>query len=61
MKLNPDMENVEIYKRAKFQIEISYNMVYAKINKSNICSSEQCKHIKSKSLSDFVIFMEAWI
>jgi hypothetical protein len=43
MKLILDIENVEIYKCAKFQLEISYNIGYAKITKSDIRSSEQCK------------------
>jgi hypothetical protein len=30
------MENIEIYKHAKFQLEISYNVVCAKITKSDI-------------------------
>jgi hypothetical protein len=41
MKLYLDMYNVEIYKRV--QLEILYNVGCAKITKSDICSSEQCK------------------
>jgi hypothetical protein len=52
------MENVEIYKRAKFQLEIPYNVGCAKVTKSDICYSEQCILSKPQNLSDFVIFME---
>jgi hypothetical protein len=52
MKLIPDRDNVEIYKLAKFQLEIP------KITKSDIRSSEQCKLSKRQNLSDFVIFVE---
>jgi hypothetical protein len=52
MKLIPDMDNVEIYKLAKFQLEIP------KITESDIRSSEQCKLSKRQNLSDFVIFVE---
>jgi hypothetical protein len=31
LKLNLDTNNVEIYKRAKFQLEVPYNMGFAKI------------------------------
>jgi hypothetical protein len=58
LKLNLDMDNVEIYKRAKFQLKIPRNMGCAKITKSDMCSSEQCKLSKPPNLSDFVIFME---
>jgi hypothetical protein len=58
LKLNLDMDNVEIYKCAKFQLEIPYSVGCAKITKSEICSSEQCKLSKPQNRSDFVIFME---
>jgi hypothetical protein len=37
------MYNVEIYKLAKFQLKIRFNVGCAKITKSDICNSEQCK------------------
>jgi hypothetical protein len=37
------MYNVEIYKRAKFQLKIRYNVGCAKITKYDIRNSEQCK------------------
>jgi hypothetical protein len=40
LKLIPDMDNVEIYKHVKFQLEIPYNIGCAKIIKSDIRSSE---------------------
>jgi hypothetical protein len=52
------MENVEIYKYAKFQLKIHYNIGCAKITKSDIRSSEQCKLSKRQNLSDFAIFVE---
>jgi hypothetical protein len=52
------MYNVEIYKRAKFQLKIRYNVGYAKITKSDIRNSEQCKLLQPQNLSDFVNFVE---
>jgi hypothetical protein len=52
------MGNDGIYKRAKFQLKIPYNIGCAKITKPDICSSEQCKVSKRQNLSDFVIFIE---
>jgi hypothetical protein len=36
LKVNLDMNNVEIYKLAKFQLGIPYNVGCAKITKSHI-------------------------
>jgi hypothetical protein len=58
LKLIPDMDNVEIYKHAKFQLEIPYNIGCAKIIKSDIRISEQCKLSKRQNLSYFVIFVK---
>jgi hypothetical protein len=58
LKLILHMGNDEIYKRAKFQLKIPYNIGCAKITKPDICSSEQCKLSKRQNLSDFIIFME---
>jgi hypothetical protein len=55
------MGNIEIYKHAKYQLEIPCNMGCAKITKSDICSSEQRKLLKRQNLLDFVIFMESQI
>jgi hypothetical protein len=52
------MYNVRIYKRAKFQLKILYNMGCAKIINSDIHNSEQCKLLQSQNLSDFVNFVE---
>jgi hypothetical protein len=52
------MDNVEIYKHAKFQLEIPYNIGCAKITKYDIRNSEQYKISKRQNLSDFVIFVE---
>jgi hypothetical protein len=43
LKLNLDMDNVEIYKRANVQLKIRYNVDCAKITKSDIYNCEQCK------------------
>jgi hypothetical protein len=52
------MDNVEIYKPANFQLKIHYNVSCAKITKSDICNSEQCKLLQPQNLSDFVNFVE---
>jgi hypothetical protein len=51
------MDNIEIYKCAKFQLELPYNIGCAKITKSDI-RNEQCKLSKRQNLPDFVIFVE---
>jgi hypothetical protein len=43
LKLILNLDNVEIYKRVKFQLKIPYNIGCSKITKSDIRSSEQCK------------------
>jgi hypothetical protein len=55
LKLLSDMENVKIYKHAKCELKIPYNIGCVKITKSDIHSSEQCKLTKRQNLSDFVI------
>jgi hypothetical protein len=57
LKLITNMDNVKICKRAKFQLEIPYNIGYAKITKSDIRSSEQYKLSKRQNLSYFGIFV----
>jgi hypothetical protein len=52
------MDNIEIYKHAKFQLEIPYNIGYAKTTKSDIRGSERCKLSECQNLSDFIIFVE---
>jgi hypothetical protein len=53
------MENGEIYKYAKFQLDIPYNIVCEKITKFDIrVVNEQCKLSKRQNLSDFVVFLE---
>jgi hypothetical protein len=52
------MDNVEIYKRAKFQLQIGCNVGCVKIIKSDICTSEQCKLLQPQNLSNFVNFVE---
>jgi hypothetical protein len=56
VKLNVDIYNVEIYKHAKFQLKIRYNMGYAGITKSDMR-----KLLQPQNLSDFVNFMESRI
>jgi hypothetical protein len=58
LKLNVDIYNVEIYKHAKFQLKIRYDVGCAKITKSDICNSEQCKVLQLQNLSDFINFVE---
>jgi hypothetical protein len=54
------MDNIETYKRAKFQLKISYNIDCAKITKSDVCSSEQCKlsNIKICEILSFLWSLE---
>jgi hypothetical protein len=51
------MDHVEICKHENFQLEIPYNICCAKITKSDIRNSEQCKLLKRQNLSDFVVFV----
>jgi hypothetical protein len=51
------MHNAEIYKHAKFQLEIRYNVGCVKITKSDICDSEHCKLLHPQDLLDFVNFV----
>jgi hypothetical protein len=55
------MDNIEIYKHAKFQLEIRYNMGYAKITKFDIYNSEHCKLYNLKIYQILSIFMKPQI
>jgi hypothetical protein len=58
LKLNLQVDNVVIYNRANFQIEIPYSLSCAKMTNSEIYNSEQCRFSKSHNLSEFVIFVQ---
>jgi hypothetical protein len=51
------MDNVEIYKFAKFQLEIRY-MGCVKITKFDMCNGEQCKLLQPQILSVFISFVQ---
>jgi hypothetical protein len=58
LKLNLQVDNIVIYNRANFQIEIPYIISCAKITNSKIYNSEQCRFSKSQDLLKFVIFVQ---
>jgi hypothetical protein len=57
LKLNLHVDNVVIYNRANFMVEIPYILNNAKMTNSDIYNSKQCKFLKSYNLSKFVIFV----
>jgi hypothetical protein len=55
---NLQVDNVVIYIRANFQVEIPHSLSYAKMKNSEIYNNEQCRFSKSHNLLEFVIFVQ---